>query len=287
MLHDTTLTTFVKDVDFMVQGFELIEEPLNLKAVGQQWFKSVCETGEHGTAGALVLGATPWLVEYCLERHERVIAVDMSAPMLTRLERLLTEKRPSSDVGRVTLLQCNWTEIPGHCGDVTLVAGDNAFSFLPFAEAWESLCRRLKCHMPAGSRIVTRFCSVPRAHREPTIADIVDQFEKGGLPTCTATRAALLFSCWNEVTAAIDTAEALRRYERNRSLFEKALQRRGVTGGNDLATVEKYRFADATYFAPRLDDALSVFRHWFSVSSVHFGPYPLSSYFPLIDATVR
>jgi hypothetical protein len=38
------------------------------------------------------------------------------------------------------------------------------------------------------------------------------------------------------------------------------------------------------YHVPRLDDALDVLRECFEVREVHFGPYELSPYFPLVVA---
>jgi len=56
---------------------------------------------------------------------------------------------------------------------------------------------------------------------------------------------------------------------------------------NDLVAMEKYRGVNAIYYAPTLDRALEVIGDTFVIRSVHFGPYAMSEYFPLIIASRR
>jgi hypothetical protein len=92
---------------------------------------------------------------------------------------------------------------------------------------------------------------------------------------------------WDDTTYAIDTEKVIRSFDSNLPLFEQLIERFSPQSDNDLITVRKYRNAGAKYFAPPVPAILDIFRTKFDVTALHFGPYPMSEYFPLLVASRR
>jgi hypothetical protein len=117
------------------------------------------------------------------------------------------------------------------------------------------------------------------------IEELVAGFTRRTSINYTEVRAALLFAHWNPVTYAINTEEVLDSYESNRRLFAPLLKRCADGVDNDLLTVRKYKSSGAVYYAPPLGEVLSLMGSSFRIRSVHYGPYAMSQYFPLIVAS--
>jgi len=267
----------------MAQGYARIGEPLNLCTEGRRWLSEVClaECDSAHSEHALVLGATPWLGRFLGERHQRVTLVDRSEAMLRMARAELVSNAASA---QIDFVEAAWLELPALVGAADTVVGDNSMSFLPFPSAWTQLCDLLAQRMTRNGRLVTRICSPPTRHCSEPVAQIVAEFLARESINFTELRARLLFADWSPDTYEIDTEQVLRSFENNQTLFEPLLRRFPLTPDNDLLTIEKYRGAGARYTAPPLGEALEVFRTRFKVMSVHFGPYAMSDYFPLVVA---
>jgi hypothetical protein len=270
--------------DFMSVGYGRIEEPLNLKSAGQAWLWTILKHYRpHLTGGrALILGAIPWLADKLSRSWEVVFVVDRSEAMLDML------RSPQFSRRKVELIQCDWSHLPCQCSSLDLVIGDNSFSFLPYPAGWESLCANLSSRMSPGAVMLNRICSAPARHCIGASAThLTKWFIQNESVSCTALRAAILFACLDRSSSRIDTEAALEMFERDRATFERALSERGVGEVNDLVTMNKYRGTGASYYAPALGDALDLIARHFDVPGVHFGPYAMSEYFPLIVAECR
>lgn len=265
--------------EFMVRGYDLIQEPLNLWESGRRWFSEVCalDSGEAGRHG-LVLGATPWLGALLARTHRHVTLIDGSDTMLENARRALA---PSVDA---TYVRSSWQSLPAADALYDTVLSDNGFSYLPFPDGWVHLCHELASRMRPGGRLAARILSVPIRHRSETVDEIVARFAAQERINYTEVRAALLFSHWRETTFSIDTERVLRTYDDHAAAFETLLDRCAEGEPNDLVTIEKYRGAGAVYYAPPLDEWLGIIRRRFRVDGVHFGPYAMSEYFPLVSA---
>jgi hypothetical protein len=274
--------------DFMFSGYSFIREPLNLCAAGQRWFRGVYERERHGegTSNGLVLGATPWLGRLLCQLERHVTCVDMSAAML-QLSRNLFSDHPEAGLEPPELIQANWLEMPSFDTSLSNVVGDNSFSYLTYPDGWRRFCDELADRMEPRAALITRLCSVPYKHCHQSIDQIIDQYVENDSINYTEVRAALLFAHWNCSTYEIDTERVLDVFEANEAKFARLFARFPVTLDNDLLTIRKYRGANARYFAPPLPNILDVVGRRFCVTAVHFGPYALSEYFPLLVAHRR
>jgi SAM-dependent methyltransferase len=284
MMKMTTFSTTLAGIDFLSRDYSIIGEPLNLIDRGRDWFKRICCVDSRDMeSSALVLGAIPWIGEHLRQYYKRVILVDVSPAML-EMTRLQLEHLNFAPYGRVDLVQANWTALPDFHEPLSLVVGDNSLSFLQFPDAWLRLFDDLARRMRPGARLLTRMLAIPATHRPLSIDDIICRFAGETYINSTEVRTLLLLSHWNPATYEIQTEDALDTFERNRLLFQPLLDRFTSNADNDLVTVRKYRDTGAVYFAPPLENILDVLRTRFRPIEVHFGPYPLQQYFPLIVA---
>jgi hypothetical protein len=265
--------------EFMAHGYNLIQEPLNLLDAGRRWWADVCARGarepqHHG----LVLGATPWLGALLSRTHACVTFIDGSEAMLANARAEL-----GASVN-ATYVRSGWHALPNDSGPFDTVFSDNGFSYLPFPAGWVQLCDDLASAMRPGARLFARALSRPEGHRRETATEIVSRFAALERINYTEVRAALLFSHWRDAGFSIDTQSALDTYDAHASAFATLLARSPAGEPNDLVTMEKYRGAGAVYYAPPLDQWLAVLRHRFRVEAVHFGPYAMGDYFPLVSA---
>jgi hypothetical protein len=265
--------------EFMAHGYNLIQEPLNLGATGRRWWADVCaaDSREPQQQG-MVLGATPWLGALLSRSHACVTFIDGSETMLANARVEL-----GSSVN-ARYVQGGWHALSTGDAPFDTVFSDNGFSYLPFPEGWTQLCDQLASTMRPGARLFARALSCPNGHRCETVAEIVSRFAALERINYTEVRAALLFSHWRDVVFSIDTQSALDTYDANAAAFATLLARHPAGVPNDLVTMEKYRGAGAVYYAPPLDQWLAVVRRRFRVEAVHFGPYAMSEYFPLVSA---
>jgi hypothetical protein len=268
--------------DFMAHGYNLIQEPLNLGDTGRRWWADICasdspEPQQHG----LVLGATPWLGALLSRTHACVTFIDGSDTMLANAR---AELGASVNARYV---QSGWHTLPKGSAPVDTVCSDNGFSYLKFPAGWAQLCDELASGMRPGARLFARALSCPNGHRQETATEIVSRFAGLERINYTEVRAALLFSHWRDAVFSIDTQRALDTYDANAAAFATLLPKGHAGEPNDLQTMEKYRGAGAVYYAPPLDQWLAVVRRRFRVEAVHFGPYAMGEYFPLVSAVRR
>jgi hypothetical protein len=270
----------VRNIDFMAYGYGLIQEPLNLTQGGRQWFARVREVaGTSGDSHGIVLGATAWMAALLRQTHRRITCVDMSATMLAMAQSEL------QSVDGVHFVQADWLEMPRWREPADAVIGDNAFSFLPFPLGWVRLCDELADRMSPDATLTTRALCVPCGYRTVTPDEIVERFRAREVVNYTEVRAMLLFSHWHPRTYGIDTESVLQTFEAHAHVFEPLLAQCPPGKPNDLTTLVKYRNSGAIYYAPPLDEWLRVLRQRFRVIRVHFGPYAMSEYFPLVVAS--
>jgi SAM-dependent methyltransferase len=269
-------------IDFMRRAYELNGEPLRLLDQGQRWFEGVMsnDTEMRRRSSALALGATPWLVELLSRKCLRTTVVDASAAMLE----LCTSTR--STTGRVDTIQCNWLDMPASSTDFDVVVGDNAFSFLRCPDQWERLLDILAERVAPNGRVLSRLLVIPTGHCRSHPADLVrDVLARRTPVNFTALRVALLLAHWDAADWTIVPEEALATFDSHRAEFDPLLCDVANIAANDLLTIEKYRGTAVTYFVPPLEQAIALFERRFRVRAVHFGPYDMSEYFPLIVAS--
>lgn len=279
-----TLLPIIQNTDYMANGFELIGEPLNLLERGREWFAQAGRIENNGAESAgLVLGATVWLARLLSRTQRKVILVDSSGVMLDRAKADIVRLATNDPSGDFVFHQGNWLNLPELAGSLAIVAGDNSFSFLSYPDGWLALCDALADRMHPKGRLLTRVLSLPPTYQTASVEDIICRSLANDSINYTQIRAELLFAHWNSDTYGIETQLALETFEANLDRFE-AIFRKYPVVANDLLTIRKYRDASAIYYAPPLDKVLEVFRTRFTVTDVHFGPYRLSQYFPLIDA---
>lgn len=285
--------------DFMRRAYELNGEPLRLLQAGQQWFGRILsnEYCAQPHSNALVLGATPWLTRALYETAERTRVVDTSVPMLAMCEswvrhaEAVEPKQPDatddgSSPNEVAFVHGDWLALPPSGRNLDLVAGDNSFSFLRYPGEWDEMLDILSERMTERSVLFARLLSVPATHRRLCPAEIVKEARAGSTPVnFTAVRVALLFAHWDPIGYAIRPEEALVTFEEHRREFDPLISDVLNPAHNDLLSIEKYRDSGATYFAPPLAEAIARFERRLHVRAVHFGPYEMSQYFPLIVAS--
>lgn len=194
---------------------------------------------------------------------------------------LIPSDRPC---GEVRFLQESWLDLPRFADPVDAVLGDNSFSFLSYPHDWTRLCNDLADRMSRDAALVVRILSAPKNHVAVEVEELIDRFSRKPSLNCTELRTSLLFNQYNPKTFTISTEAVVDEFEANRPKFERLLRQFRTSPENDLVTVKKYKGCGVSYYAPPLDDVLSLFSHRFKVTSVNFGPYEMAEYFPLIIA---
>lgn len=283
----STLTP--QQTDFMACGYDRIGEPLNLHEKGQRWFCEIYAAHvEKCARRGVVLGATRWLTELFHRSVKHTIVVDSSALMLEHLCANISDAH--NDATSFRSIQCvhsDWISFARSIHDVDMVAGDNSLSFLEFPNAWADLCESLTAQMGCGARFFVRVLSAPPWHRQRTIKEIVADFVSRPSINYTEVRAALLFRSWNASTFSIRTEDAATEFDSSLSEFKTLFNRHPLSLDNDLTTISKYKGSGAIYYAPPLAEIMRLLARYFRIVAVHYGPYGMSHYFPLIVAASR
>jgi SAM-dependent methyltransferase len=265
--------------DFMAHGYDLIDEPLNLRDAGRRWLSEAWYSCQRtGMDRGLVLGATPWIATLLGRTHRHVSLVDLSEVMLANARAVTT------GVANPGFVRGRWLALPFVRGQYDSVISDNGFSYLSFPDGWTRLCDELAALLRPGGCLLARALSVAEGEHVETVAEVAARFSTVERINFTEVRAALLFSQWRERTFAIDTESALHAYDAHASAFAPLLARCPPGEPNDLVTIEKYRGAGAVYYAPPLEEWLRILRRHFRVQGVHYGPYAMSRFFPLVAA---
>jgi hypothetical protein len=271
----------------MHRGYSRIDEPLNLLANGQRWFRGVWRNAKPHGGSALVLGATPWLVRLCARQHRKVVAMDVNEEMLALADQQLHHSSNPLKRSSIHLEQENWMRVHRRAERFCAVVGDNAFTFIPFPNGWHTLGRRLAARMEPGAPLIIRFWSMPPGARPQGVTQVVRAVQGFASPTSSAIRAALLFSVWDPATTQIPTERALDLYLQHQACIDRLTAACPVGARDDLQTMNKYRGSKAVYYAPPLDAALAVLREHFRITAVHYGPYSMAEYFPLVVAVPK
>jgi hypothetical protein len=182
----------------------------------------------------------------------------------------------------IQLIRGEWRSLPSLCEAVSVAAGDNAFSYMPYPEGWVGLRDHLADRMAPGATLIVRMWSVPASHRPESIASVVARFMARSAINYTEVRTALLYAHRDGETYSIDTEKVLAECLEHYGDFAPLFRRWPLAPGNDFVTIAKYRNAGAVYYAPPLPEIIGVLGERFTISAVHFGPYEMSQYFPLI-----
>lgn len=278
-LQSTKTTEFINDY------YALSEEPLNLRAAGQKWFAKIyhSESSPNHSVG-LVLGGTPWLGSLLKTNLQRVMMVDLNPEMLQTARTEIEKSAQSS--AEVSYICGNWLSMPEFPLPIDLVAGDNCLNFLQYPEGWMQFLDNLATKLSCQARLMIRFIAIPPTHKAITIDELVAEYLRADSISYTQVRAHLLLAHWRPDLLAIPTeqvVEAFDQYEgKFNSLFNKFPKR-----NNDLVTIRKFRGSGFMAYAPPLDDVLKFVMRKFEVTGIHFGPYGLAEYFPLITARLR
>ena len=281
------LPTPSPSTDFVRRSYRSIGEPLNLLTSGREWFSEILrrECRFAGSANGLVLGATPWLGVLTREMAARTAVVDVNAAMLRVCRAYVRANSGRAHGHDVTFYCAQWQSMPSPIRDVEVVVGDNALSFLEWPFDWIRVVNILADRMTDDAVMVCRFLAPPNTHRPVTPERIVAEALCQRRPiNYTAVRTALLFNHWNPTRYTIRPEDALRTFDQHRGAFDPLLS---GTGDNDLISIEKYRGTDALFFAPPVVEVMPLFERRFHIRAIHFGPYAMSQYFPVIVASKR
>jgi hypothetical protein len=276
--------------DFMRSSYELNGEPLALQDNGQRWFRQILarEYQVADTSAGLVIGATPWLSALMHSTLRRTTVVDASLLMLDLCAKFVRSKVAFDPDRQLRCERCNWLALPRTTHRFDIVAGDNSFNFLRYPAEWHRVLELLADRISDSGLLLLRTMSIPGAHCRLSPAEIVAQALLECRPVnFTAIRVALLLAHWDPATYTIRPEDALGTFEDHRATFEPLLCGLLNTAENDLLTIEKYRGTGAMYFVAPLEHTIALVDRKFRVQAVHFGPYSLSEYFPLIVASKR
>jgi SAM-dependent methyltransferase len=273
----------VRNTEFINNYYALSQEPLNLRTVGQRWFKNIYSrecSRRHSVA--LVLGGTPWLGTLLKEKGKTAIMVDINPAMLETAE---AEVNRGGDrhSGRVEYVCANWLDMPEFSSPLDLIVGDNCLNFLHYPEGWHRFFDSLPLRLSQTAELMIRFIAIPATHKPMSIDAIVAKYLMQDSISYTEVRAQLLVANWDAGSMAIPTEHVVDMFEANQSKFEP-LFRKFPAPQNDLTTIRKFKSSGCLLFTPPLQEILRFLSGYFRVMSIHFGPYGLSEYFPVIVA---
>jgi hypothetical protein len=275
-----------QNTEFINNYYALSDEPLNLRAKGQEWFNAIYrhESRPDQSVG-LVLGGTPWMGAMLATRLERTIMVDINPAML---------RTAASDIGaagdacgqRVEYVCANWLSLPDFNAPIDVVVGDGCMNFLKYPEGWCQFIDRVVTKLSSHAKLLIRFWAIPPTHKSETVDEIISGYMCRESIAYTEVRAHLLFAHWEPDIMAIRTERVVDIFDANETKFGP-LFRRFPAPTNDLTTIRKFRNSGFVSYTPRLDDVLTLLSTTFKVTGVHFGPYGLAAYFPLIVAELQ
>lgn len=279
-LQSTLTTEFINDY------YALSEEPLNLRAVGQPWFEKAYDdecSGAHSVG--LVLGGTPWLGGFLKRRVDHVLLVDINPGMLDTAEAEI-ESEKDGGKGKVHYICANWLSLPEFQFPIDLVLGENCLNFLQYPKGWSHLFDSLMPKLTDRAKLVMRFMAIPATHRQLSVDEIVAKYLNADSVVYTQIRAHLLLSHWRPDLKAIPTEQVVRVFDAQESKFEPIF-RKFPNPHNDLVTIRKFRNSGYSMHAPPLEEILEFLSGYFRIAAIHYGPFGLSEYFPLIIGARR
>jgi len=284
-LHYPSLQS-ARNTEFINNYYALSQEPMNLRAVGQKWFDRTYrrECARQHSVG-LILGGTPWLGTLLKKKLKRTIMVDINPAMLDTAESAI---KSTSDAhgGEVEYVCANWVAMPRFSSEIDVIAGDNCLNFLQYPEGWCHFFDDLVPRLSRNAELIIRFIAIPATHEAMSVDEIVEKYSAADSINYTQVRAHLLLAHWEPGLMAIRTEHVVDIFEANRSKFDP-LFRKFPAPQNDLVTITKFKNSGFVLFSPPLEELLRFLSSYFQVKSVHFGPYGLSEYFPIIVAKRR
>lgn len=274
-----------RNFDFIAKGYAQIGEPLNLRAGGRAWFAEIFERQLlPARSQALVLGGTPWIGRMLRRALDHTTLVDINPEMLETAQAEISSSDDGA-AGTVELIEADWLALPALRAPVAIAVGDNSFSFVRHPEEWRQLCGALADRMHPGATLMARLFSLPLG-RPTTVAEIIERSLGATDINYTAIRTAMLFAGASEDTFELHPARAVAMFDAHRADLAASFERRPSTPDNDLfAGIERWRGSRAVYYAPPLPHVLAALGSRFRVRDIHFGPFDMAEYFPLIVAT--
>ncbi len=272
-----------RSFDFISNRYAQVGEPLSLRGSSRAWFAEIFQRQSLPARSlALVLGATPWIARMLRGALDHTTLVDINPKMLDTAR---AEMASSDDgaAGTVELIEANWLALPALRAPIAIAVGDNSFSFVRHPEEWRQLCDALADRMHPGATLMARFLTLPLG-RPTTVAEIIEQSLGATHINYTALRTAMLFAGAGEDTFELYPARAVEMCDAHRADLGALFERCPCTPDNDFA-IERWRGSSAVFYAPPLAHVLDALGDRFRVRDIHFGPFDMAEYFPLIVAT--
>jgi hypothetical protein len=281
---DSTMQAHGRKFDFVSERYAQVGEPLNLRGSARAWFAAIFERQALPARSlALVLGATPWIARMLRRAQDHTTLVDINPKMLDTAR---AEIPPSEDsaAGTLELIEANWLALPALRAPIAIAIGDNSFSFLRYPEEWRQLCDALAERMHPGATLMARFLTLPIG-RPTTVEQIIEQTLGATDVNYTAMRTAMLFAGASDDTFELYLARAVEMFDAHRADLAALFERCPCTPDNDFFAIERWRESRGVLYAPPLAHVLDTLGHRFRVRDIHFGPFDMAQYFPLIVAT--
>lgn len=273
------------NTEFINNYYALSQEPMNLREVGQKWFNAIyCRECRKHSVG-LVLGGTPWLGTLLKRKGRRAIMVDINAAMLETAEREI-ERDCRPDVGHVEYVCANWLELPEFSYPIDVILGDNCLNFLQYPDGWAHFFDALVPKLSEKAELLIRFIAIPPTHQAMSVDQIVRKYMQFPSLNYTEVRAQLLLAHWEPGPMSIRTETVVDVFEDNRTKFDP-LFAKFPAAQNDLVTIRKFKNSGFVLVSPPLQEIVRFLSEYFTVSSIHFGPFGLSEYFPIVFAKRR
>jgi hypothetical protein len=270
--------------DYMSIGYELNQEPLLLSARGQSWFESIYNFYSNETSNsALVLGGVAWMASILAKSCKEINVIDHSSTMLENVWLNASETARS----KLILTHSEWQDLSFPRQKLDVVLGDNSFTYMKFPLCWQQLSNIVADNMNQNGLLFLRSFSVPEDHVKQSVEEIVGHYRNQESINFTEVRTRLLFSQWDSVSYDIFPEQVLDYFIRNQDVFKCLMDGLPPGANNDLETMSKYRNSNLVYAAPPLLEKIKVLKERFDILGIHFGPYQMNEYFPLVVARRR
>jgi len=270
--------------DFVSSRYAQTGEPLSLRARARAWFADIFERQSLPARSlGLVLGGTPWIGRMLRRALDHTALVDINPKMLDTA-RADFSSHDDGAAGTLELIEANWLALPALRAPIAIAVGDNSFSFVRYPGEWRHLCDALADRMHPGATLMARFLALPLG-RLTTVAEIIEQSLGATDINYTAIQTAMLFAEASLDSFQLHPARAVKMFDAHRADLGVLLKRCPCRPDNDMLNIERWRGSRAVFYAPPLAHILDALGERFRVSDIHFGPFDMAEYFPLIVAT--
>jgi hypothetical protein len=282
--RESTMEAPSRKFDFVSKSYAQVGEPLNMRGSTRAWFAEIFQRQSLPARSlALVLGATPWIARMLRGALDHTTLVDINPKMLDTARAEISSSDDGA-AGTVELIEANWLALPALRAPIAIAVGDNSFSFVRYAEEWRQLCDALADRMHPGATLMARFLTLPLG-RPTTFAEIIEHSMGATHINYTALRTAMLFAGAGKDTFELYLARAVEMYDAHRADLDALFERCPCTPDNDFLAIERWRGSSAVFYAPPLAHVLDALGDRFRVRDIHFGPFDMTEYFPVIVAT--